>query len=520
MASSGSFSTNSCRDRNLIFSWAVAKTDEDNNQTTIDWKLTGGDTADGYKLTQNIKVVIDGVTVFTHTMSKNGQIKLYNGTVVKTGTYTFTHDNEGNREFTAYVEAGIYEWDPNCYGSATYALPQIPRASTITSAQSVVLGHPCNITWTPMSTAFRYRLEFRIGDWVDATGAIHPNTTSPYTYTGYTLPIEVASEITDDYYSDMSVTLFTYSDAGATESIGDGNSTTFMVVVPDSVAPTLDMTLTPVHSLPEAFNGLYVQGLSKVKADFVATAPYGAEIVSYDMTVDGSAYGIYSKYTSNYLTTVGDLLVTGHVKDSRTHSAYAEDVITVLPYANPKIKDASVNRCDENGNLTDSGTYLQITATRSYHPVVSNGVQKNFCAIQFRYKVASNAYYSSWETILESTDLTSDTITTDALLEGRVRADTSYRVQVRVVDDIGNESVPFETIVPTDIVYWHRDGERNALGLGKYNEKDNALDSGWDIYMNEHKITGLADPVDNTDAVNLGYLKEYIEAYIANLPKG
>ena len=520
MASSGSFNTSDYRGQYIVFSWVAREPDTENNKTTIDWTLKGGGSVSGYNLTQNIKVVIDGAPVFQHTMDKNGQIKLYSGTVITTGTYTFTHNDEGNHEFGVYVEAGIYNWSPNCFGSQTFSLPQIARESSITSTQSVVLGHPCSITWTPLATSFRYKLRFAIGEWEHTTDAIHPNKTSAYTYTGYTLPLEVASQVTDDYYSTMSVTLYTYSDSEATKQVGDGESATFMVVVPDSVAPELEMTLTPVHSLPEAFDGLYVQGLSKVKADFVATAPYGADIVSYDMTVDGSIYGIYSKYTSNYLTTVGDLSVVGHVKDSRTHSGYADGLITVIPYANPKVKDVSVNRCDENGNLTTSGTYLQITATRNYYPVVSNGVQKNFCAIQFRYKVESNSYYSDWETILESTDLTDDTITTDALLDGNIKADTSYRVQVRVVDDVGNESVPFETIVPTDKVYWHRDGARNSLGLGKYNEKDNALDCGWDIHMNEHKITGLADPVDNTDAVSLGYMKEYIEAYIANLPKG
>ena len=237
------------------------------------------------------------------------------------------------------------------------------------------------------------------------------------------------------------------------------------------------------------------------------------------MTVDGTSYGHFSDYTSVYLTTDGSIPVVGHVKDSRTYNGYAEDSITVIPYANPRVQQVSVKRCDENGNLSDSGTGIKITATRNYQPVISNGVQKNFCKIQYRYKVESYSYYSDWVTILEATDLSSDTVTTGALRSGELSADTSYRVEVRVVDDIGNTSSS-ETIVSTAKVYWHRDGARNSLGLGKYNERDNALDSGWDFYMNEHKITGLADPVDNTDAVTLGYLKEYIKDYIANLPKG
>jgi hypothetical protein len=110
---------------------------------------------------------------------------------------------------------------------------------------------------------------------------------------------------------------------------------------------------------------------------------------------------------------------------------------------------------------------------------------------------------------LDGNDLSSDEVVTDALLEGNLLTTKSYRVEVQAIDDIGNIATS-EIIVSTDKVYWHRDGVRNALGLGKYNEQDNALDSAWDFYMNAHRVTGLPAPVDSTDAVPLGFLKDYI----------
>jgi hypothetical protein len=85
----------------------------------------------------------------------------------------------------------------------------------------------------------------------------------------------------------------------------------------------------------------------------------------------------------------------------------------------------------------------------------------------------------------------------------------TYVVHIKATDDVGRHHEAFIT-VPTETVYWHRDGARNALGLGKYNERDNAVDSAWDFYMNGNKVTGLPTPEDTTDAVPLGFLKDYI----------
>jgi hypothetical protein len=272
------------------------------------------------------------------------------------------------------------------------------------------------------------------------------------------------------------------------------------------------MSLSPVHSLPSAFAGLYIQGLSKVKANLSADPKQNASIRYYDMTVENKTYGASAGYTSGHLTNPVTIEVTGRAEDSRTYSGYVKKSITVIPYANPKIQNVTAKRCDADGNPKDDGTYLKITAKRSYHPVESNGVQKNFCEIQYRYKAESDSSYSDWYTILAADDLSSDEVVTlakvgDDLLT--LLTTTSYRVEVRAIDSIRNTSPVSEHIISTDKVYWHRDGARNALGLGKYNEQDNALDSAWDLYMNGHKITGLADPVADTDAVTLNFLKQF-----------
>lgn len=490
---------------------SVANTE--NNSSVVTAKLSYRRTNSGYTTegTGSFSITIDG----TKKSVSSKKLSISTSWVeAMTATVTVTHNSDGSKSVAISATGSLPPsslTSTTCGGTAE--LDTIARASAITSAGNVTLGNNCSVIWTPLSASFRYKLRFSLGTWSHTTEAIHPNKTSSYTYSGYPIPLEAAEQIPNSRTGKMTVALYTYSDSNATTQVGSEDSETFTVTVPSSAAPTVEMSLSPVHSLPEAFDGIYVQGLSKVKATLSADAEYDASIKYYDMTVEGKTYGKDDDYTSGYLTNPGTVSVSGHAVDSREYGGYTPGSITVIPYANPKIQNVTAKRCDENGDVTDSGTYLKITATRSYSPVVSDEVQRNFCSIRYRYKTEGASYYSGWVTILDERILIIDEVETSAMLEGRLLTTKSYRVEVQVVDSIGNTATS-EIIIPTDKVYWHRDGARNALGLGKYNEHDNALDSAWDIHMNEHKITGLADPVDDTDAVTLGFLRQFIETYL------
>ena len=395
-------------------------------------------------------------------------------------------------------------------GSKRVALTTIPRVSEITSAGNVTLGNACNVKWTPKSAAYRYRLKFSLGDWSYTTDAIHPNRTTEYTYSGYTIPLEVAKQIPNANTGTMTVELYTYSDSGATAQVGGADSATATLTVPDndSTKPALTMSVSPVSTLAEKFAGLYIQGKTKVKATLSATGKYDATIKSYSTKVGGITYDSDDSYTSDYLTQTGKYTVYGYAKDSRGFTGSTSEEIQVIAYAKPKIVAASgesdvvVARCDEEGNPSDTGTYLKIKAKRSYSPVTSGGEQKNFCQIRFRYKLESAEIYSDWATILASDNLSSDEIVTGALLDGVLSTGSTYVVQLQVVDDIG-ESATTTVALLTEAVYWHR--TKNAMGLGKYVEGENLLDVAWDTHLRGEVRIGATGMT----------LKEYILAVIS-----
>jgi hypothetical protein len=267
------------------------------------------------------------------------------------------------------------------------------------------------------------------------------------------------------------------------------------------------MALSPVSSLPSQFENLYIQGVTKVKAMVSATGQYGAEIRDYSAKVDGVSYDSSADYTSSYLAQSGRKMVLGYATDSRGFTGENQQEIDVIAYSTPKLESTSAVRCDEDGNESDSGTYLKITARRSYSLVMSNGEQKNFCGIQYRYTQDGNSW-SQWSTILDRHSFSSDSVTTAPLLDGSLSSELSYVVHVMAIDDVGRYAETYIT-VSTANVYWHRDGARNALGLGKYNERDNAVDSDWDFYMNGHKVTDLPEPTSDTDAVPKSYVDRF-----------
>lgn len=511
MALSGSVKTSYYKNLCMMFSWTAKQSTADNT-STISWKLEGyrTDGAWGYITCGGFKIVIDGETVYSKPTTY--RVNVYNGDVVASGTTTINHDSEGKKSFSVALEAAIYSSAVNCKGSDTFTLDTIPRASELTSAAAVTLGNKCSVRWTPKAAVFRYKLKFSLGNWSYTTGAIHPNQTSAYTYTGYTIPLDVAKQIVGANTGTMTVQLYTYSDSGATQLVGNANSKTFTVTVPETsdTQPSVNMTLSAVTSLGSTFAGLYIQGKTKVKAALTATGKYNATIESYSMKVDGVTYDSSDAFTSDYLVNAGEITVYGYAKDSRLFTGSTSKKITVIGYSKPQILDVVAARCDADGNLTDSGTYLKIKAKRSYSKVTADGVQKNFCKIRYRYKLESASSYSSWVTILEGSSLNSDVVETGALLGGVLAADTTYLVQVGVVDDIGDSNSTTATI-PTDKVYMHRDKVRRALAIGMYIQEDNCVDIAEDIKvrirgpLEVYTQSTADDPSGNTvDYLKLG----------------
>lgn len=370
----------------------------------------------------------------------------------------------------------------------------VPRATTIDSlsCETSYFNGKMTYKYTPKNTAMytRCNIAINLDGTLTAVKTINLGKQSASQQTAtVTLSKDELSIIYNKLPSTIKGTLRftfrTYSDSGYSKQVGDALYKEITLSIPDisDTQPTATMLVSPISSLPTPFYGLYIKGRTKVDVNFTTReGKYGASVVSSDATIGGKSYGS-PPCTSEYITTDGEVEVTGTVTDSRGLSRTYTEKVNVIPYANPRIIPASneseiiCERCDASGNLSETGTYLKIKAKRSYSKVVS-GSQKNFCSIRYRYKPEGGSY-TSWTTILAE-NATSDEVTTGALLGGALSVASSYVVQVGVIDTLG-ESANTTVPIPTEKVYMHKAGSMRSLAIGKYAEEENTFDVAEDI---------------------------------------
>lgn len=461
-------------------------------------------------------------------------------------TETINHNNDGSKSITISATGSIPDTSltsTSCSGTAK--LDTIPRASSIDSLTCSTKYFTGTLTYkyTPKSASYYNRCNIALnlnGSYTSVkTINLGKKTASQKTATVALTESELSTiykKLPSTTKGTLRFTFRTYSDSGYSSQIGDAEYKEITLYIPniDATKPTATMTLSPSSSLSSPFDKLYIKGYTKVSAAFTdGEGKYGASISSYSLTVQGSTDST-SPYTSGYLSTSGSVSVKGTVKDSRGYSRSYTQTITVLPYSKPSLKPASgesdiiCGRCDANGNLTSSGTYLKIKAKRSFSKLTSDGTQNNYCLIRYRYRTESATSFGSWVTVLSRT-ASSDSI--DTKLANVVSSTTtSYVVQVGVVDDMG-KTAAVQFVVPTDRVTMHMAEGGKRIGLLRYAEDsdEEGIDVGAPIHggavdnltLGTMLTATSASPIDLNDITEVGNYYSPSKGnsqYISNTP--
>lgn len=454
MASSGSFNTTGYEGRYLTFSWTETSQNIANNTTTISWTLKGAGTGQsGYYHARNIKVTIAGTTAYYQGEgTSSNYIKLWDGTTVASGTYTFTHADDGTKSFTASVEAGIYVWAVNCTGSKTFTLDTIARKSTLTASNGT-LGTAQTLTVNRQATSLTHTITYKCGS---ASGTIV--TKSSNTSISWTPPLSLASQNTTGTSVSITLTITTYS--GST-SIGS-NTKTITGSIPSSVKPSLSVTLEDTTGIDDIY-GSPVKGLSKIKITPTVTTSYGSPIASYTITANGVTYNT-STATTGFLTTAGSSKVTVTVKDKRGRSATWTYTMTVLDYTSPTVSSLTVKRCDADGTENDQGEYVQVT----FSAAISSMSSKNTASFELRHKKSGD---STWST-KDYTASGKYTITNQTYI---FAADGNHSYDVEVIAVDRHSTITRATSVSTAFTLYNCHPSGTGWRFGGVAELENTL---------------------------------------------
>lgn len=457
MANSGSFNTNGYDGRYLTFSWSVQSQSVANNTTKIAWQLKGAGTgsASWYKA-GNFKVVIDGSTVY----SSSTRINLYNGTLVASGTYTFTHNANGVKSFTASAEAGIYTVAVNCTGSGSFTLPTIARVSTINSVSGSKVSDTFNVKYTEYSPNFTNNLLIAVN------GQSTSQTITDYqSGAGFTLSTALKNAIYSATPTSKTVTLsFKLATYNGSTLIGTSSATLVTVTVNNSNPTIGGVTYLDSNSTTVAITGNN-QYIIRNKSTLQVTltnlkAINGASLSKVELSIGGTDTSITLSGTTvaSRVVNLGAINVAGNssltVKLTDTRGNTKTNTINVLAY--DWVAPTAVISCAREANYY-SDTNLLVNA----HYYNLNG--NNTVTIQAYTKQASASSYGSAINVTNG-------VTTVLSLDNT----KAWYVKVVVSDRLGSTTYEIYVDKGQPIIFFDR--LKNSVGINCFPKNNESLE--------------------------------------------
>lgn len=458
--------------------------DATNNRSTINWTLSvlGGESS--YYQTGPTTVTIAGKQVY-YCKQMAWDTKVFPAARGSTsGSLVVDHDAYGNTTISVSMSTSIYTGIVKGY-SGNWSLDGLPRQATITAAANFTdVDNP--------SISFSNPGGHRIDVWLEPNPVgehlcVRENIPNTGSYTWNLTDAEREALRNKCAGKSCTIRLGLYSYVGGTE-YADYRDMTYTMTENEATKPAVKLEVSPNNgSLPSAFNGLYIQGKSKVNGTVSATGKYGASITGYLGWVEDKSY-LASKFTSDALKNYGEVTIYGYATDSRVFVGAVEQKISVYAYSKPMVvplgSETAIHcyRSDGNGIRTGSSTSVWIKAARFYYKVQANGTQKNFCALQWRRKLSTEAWNDSthlWSDLIAKSSVSTDEFS--GLLSGVVFDLTkAYTIQIRSIDDIGESDI--KTLeVPTRDVALHlgKGGKNVSIGSFCDYSEDYTFYSAW-----------------------------------------
>lgn len=352
-------------------------------------------------------------------------------------------------------------------GGGTYSLTTIPRASDISASKNVYFGDSCQVTWTPLSKSFYYKLRFSMGSWEETTDVIHPNTTEPYLFAGYKIPLDASRQIPNTMSGKMTVSLYSYNNSDCTNQVGTTSTSSFIVTLSEDIVPVINTCSVLLdNSANETVSAwdIPLAGFTKINLKASASGVYGSTITNFNISGDYKAIVTAVSeegsldYTGSIISTSGNKRFNITCTDSRgrTSKIFQTDIISFLPYMPPRIRKLTMSK-------ETVGDSEQMIATSIWE----------FDSIGGRNSATAKVYYK--QSTSEDWTIHSGIMQNDIpfyLSDLKLSELSSYNFKVVVTDGIGKVSQK-EAFSSTKTVLMDFQAGGNGLGIGKICEIDN-----------------------------------------------
>ena len=329
----------------LRFEWWLIEQDVASNRSRIGFKLfgVGGTVAGAWTRMFSAYVNVAGQ------LWETGGHNLYNGTIVIQGEKWVNHDSAGGCFFEVSADAAIYQNAKNSFGTASWYLPTIPRAS-----QPSITSYPNN---TP---------DFNLGETItihmnSVNGAFRHNVYFMYADKTYEIARDVqfncvfdTNKIAEEIYK-ITTSKKAYSGQIKVDTLFNGNLTGSKTCHYNAhlvgVEPTFtEFTCFDTNAATKAITGndqVFIQGQSRLGVKIAQEKKADAKKYASMSKYLASAFGISATKAFSDTTDVQlDLgvvnantnqVVSISALDSRDFSTVVRKNITVIPYSRPTL---------------------------------------------------------------------------------------------------------------------------------------------------------------------------------------
>ena len=331
--------------------------------------------------------------------------------------------------------------------SGSFPLTQIQRPSLVSvSSGTKKMGDELEITITKNFSNASHRLTYIF---LSQSSVIGATSASSYLWTP---PRTLANEIPDSLSDTCYIICKTYDN----DTLIGQTETHFTLQIADNEFPTIDIgTLTEADTTMQSLNwGVFVQNKSKLNIPITATGVYSSTIQSIVTTINGLSFTGTPVVTPT-LTTTGTNTITTTVTDSRGRTISANKTYTVVPYANPNIQIAQVERCLYDKTLSENGTYLLIDYKASISSVSNNNSKLH----RIGYKKTSDLSYtyvnlsSNYEENIQ-----------DQLSSFTISADYDYDIVFEAIDSFMTSTIERTLQKGFDLLNFNPNGKALAIG--------------------------------------------------------
>lgn len=490
MATSGQLNTNTVYDSYFWVKWSQDSQDIAANKTKINWSC-GVYCGHSFYLNaiKMSAVKINGVQVYGGGTYSN----FYSGDhTIASGTLEISHGTDGKKTFSISPFTGwLYSNYNYSSNGKSFDLTTIPRQATITAAADFTdVDNPSISFSNPGGFKMDVWLEPNpVGDHLCVRTGI-PNT-GEYTWT---LTDEERDQLRNKCPgTECTIRLGLYTHIGNT-TYADYKDKKFTMTENDATMPSVSMDVTIDNGqISEKYDGLCIQGKSRVGVKLTAEGKYGASIKSYTSLVDFIVYKS-SEFTSDVIQTSGDVYILGSAKDSRGFTGSTDRVhLNVVPYSKPLVIPlASENailcyRSDDSGKRAGNSTKVWIKAKRSYSDLTG----MNVCSLRWRRKLASEEWSNehTWSALLTIADDADAEY--NAFVTGEFALDKAYTIQIMAVDDIGENDIKTFDIPTRDVaLHLGKGGKNVAVGTYCDYSEDYTFYSEWKAIFDKDVVVG------------------------------